>query len=158
MVSHLKTNSITYKKDIIKEMSNELSIPESEIEEIINLNIQYIKNSIIEKDYLLISFPNLCRIRLNVRLALSYVSNNKSNKYKKRKVKVVQLKRKLDVFSQYKKDNKDWHNLMNLKNPLFERLLRKYKRIKYIKYISPNMYNMIEELEEITHKITNKIN
>lgn len=157
MESHSKTNSITYKEDIIKELSNELSISESEIEEIVNLNIQYIKKSIVEKDYLLISFPNLCRIRLNIRLALSYVSNNKSSKYTKRKIKVIQLKRKLDLFSQYKKDNRDWHNLMNLKKPLFERLLKKYKRMKYVNYISPNMYSMIEELEGITSEITNKI-
>lgn len=155
MVSHLKTNSITYKEDIIKELSEELSIPFKEIEEIVNLNIEYIKKSINENDNLIISLPNLCRIRLNHRLALSYIGQYGNTKYKIRQKKVVQLKRKLENFSNYKIENKDWNNILNLKKPLFERLLKKSKRLKYVNNISQNMYKMINELEEITNQIKN---
>jgi hypothetical protein len=157
MASLLKTDSITYTEDIIQEMSLELAIPERELAEIIKLNIEYLKLSVQIGDNLLIQLPKLCKLRMNNRLAMSYVGSFKNTKYKKRSDKVKNLVRKLDLFNTYKQTNDDWKNLLNVKNPLFERLWKKSKRIKYVTTVNRNMYKMIEEVEGITNKIIQKI-
>lgn len=144
-------SSITYKEDIIKEMSLELNIPESELKEIIDLNTKYIKKSVLETDCLLINLPNLCKIRLNYRLALDSATVGANNIKR-----VISLKRKIELLKAQKKDKNNF-NLMSFNKPLYERLWRKAKRIKYNRYVYRKMYQMIRELEEETNKIIEKI-
>lgn len=151
MVFTSKTYSITFKDDIIKEMSIELDIPESELKEIIDLNIKYIKKSVIEKDILLINLPNLCKIRLNYKLSLGSASSTSSNN-----PRINSLRSKVKLLNEYRL-RKDKCKLMSFKNPLFERLWRKSKRIKYNKNTYKKMYEMIRELEDETNKIIEEI-
>lgn len=147
----LKTSSICYKEDIIKEMSLEMNIPEKELNEIIDLNIKYIKKSVTEKDLLLISLPNLCKLRLNYKLALGLSASNSGNS-----PNVQSIRSKILLLKSYRKE-KDIHRLMFFKNPLYERLWRKFKRIKYNKNAYKQMYSMINELEEKTNEIIKEI-
>lgn len=147
----LKTSSITYKEDIIKEMSLEMGIPVKELEELVDLNLKYIKKSIIEKDYLLINLPNLCKLRLNYKLALDSVSGNSFQS-----PRILSLKRKITLLKSYKEKGGKIR-LMCFKNPLYERLWRKFKLIRYNKNTYKKMESMIKELEEETNIIIEKI-
>lgn len=153
----LKMSSITYKEDILKELSEELGIPYKEVEEIVELNISYLKDTIKNTDNLIINIPNLCKLRMNNRLALSYVHNNGKSKFKKRLDKVENLKRKLQSFTTYTENSDDWQFLLNVKKPLFERLWKKSSKSKYINRITRKMYDIIENLEKETNKIIHKI-
>lgn len=145
---------ITYKEDIIKELSQELNISEKEIKEIVDLNISYIKKNAIEKDFVMINLPNLCKIRLNYRLALSSYAKTKNLKSERGKVKAESLSRKIEILRKYKYVN---DTLLNFKKPLFERLWRKFKRISIVNYIYTKMFSMIHELEEKTNEIIQEI-
>lgn len=142
-------NGITYKSDIIKELSKELGIPEKELQEIVNLNIDYIKKSAVEKDYLLISIPNLCKIRFNMKLGMS------SSAY--RTLRREGVKKKVELLRKYKIESGG--KLLNFKLPLFDRLWRKAK-MTYKMHIYRDMYLMIKDVEsrsnEIIEEITNK--
>lgn len=146
-----KTSSIFYKEDIIKEMSSEMNISEKELTEIIDLNTKYIKNSVLNKDYLLINLPNLCKLRLNYKLTIGSLVVSSSGS-----VRVESLKRKKFLLDNYRL-RKERYKLMSFKNPLYERLWRKFKRIKYNKNSYVNMHSMIKELEEETNKIIKEI-
>ena len=152
-----KTNEIAYKEDIIKELSKELKISEKVLEEIININILYIKKSIIEKDYVLINIPNLCKIRLNNRLAKFSLAHLKKAKSIKSKIKIESLERKIKVLDNFKLEDKQWFKLLNYNTPLFERLWRKMKREKYITFLYKKMYKMIKDVEERTNEIIKEI-
>lgn len=141
-------NSITYKEDIVRKMSEETGIPEKELLEIVNMNISYIKRAAIEKDFVMISLPNLCKIRLNYRLASNSVKNTKSVK------KLVSLRKKIEFL---KSVRKKYPGLMNFNKPLFERLWRKSERKLYVSKIYVNMYSMIRQVEEKTNEIIMKI-
>lgn len=132
-------------------MSLELNIPESELKEIIDLNTKYIKKSVLENDYLLINLPNLCKLRLNFKLALDSATNGASDDKRR-----IALKKKIELLKVYKK-NRIHFKLMSFNNPLYERLWRKAKRIKYNKNAYKKMHQMIRELEEETNKIIEKI-
>lgn len=146
-----KTPSIFYKEDIIKEMSSEMNISEKELEEIIDLNTKYIKKSVLEKDYLLINLPNLCKLRLNYKLSIGSLVVSSSNS-----IRVESLRRKKALLDNYRL-RKERYKLMSFKNPLYERLWRKFKRIKYNKNSYTNMHSMIKELEEETNRIIKEI-
>lgn len=146
-----KTSSIIYKEDIIREMSKEMGIPEEELFEIVDLNLKYIKKSVLEGDHLLINFPNLCKLRLNYKLALDSATNGSPGNKRK-----ISLKKKISILAE-KKLKKTRYPLLSFKNPLYERLWRKAKRIKYNKNPYKNMHNMIKELEEETNLIIEKI-
>lgn len=147
----LKMSSIIYKEDIIKEMSSEMGIPEKELEEIVNLNTKYIKKSILEKEYLLINLPNLCKLRLNYKLTIGSLVVSDSSR-----PRVESLKRKKILLDNYRL-RKTRYKLMSFKNPLYERLWRKFKRVKYNKNSYVNMHSMIKELEEETNRIIQEI-
>ena len=146
-----KISSICYKEDIIKEMSLELNIPEKEIKEIIDLNLKYIKKNVIEQNCLIINLPNLCKLRMNYKLALGSFYRGSSDKSLRNK----SLKIKIDLLEEYRLKNGS--RLSSFKNPLYERLWRKMKRIKYNKYTYKKMYDMIKEVEDETNTIINKI-
>ena len=151
MAYTLKTSSIFYKEDIIKEMSLEMNIPEKELMEIVDLNIKYIKKSVIEKDVLLINLPNLCKLRLNYKLALGSSTSASPNS-----TRIKSIKSKIELLKIERKKN-NGYKLMSFKNPLYERLWRKAKRIKYNKNTYKNMYTIIKELEVETNEIIDKI-
>lgn len=147
----LKTSSICYKEDIIKEMSLEMNIAEKELSEIIELNIKYIKKSVIEKDFLLVSLPNLCKLRLNYKLALGLSASSSDNS-----PSIQSIRKKILLLKDYK-DKKGGYKLITFRNPLYERLWRKFKRIKYNKNAYKQMFSMIRELEEETNRIIKEI-
>lgn len=142
-------SAISFKSDIIKELSEELNIPEKELEEIVNLNIKYIKDGALNKDFLLINIPNLCKIRFNYRLASSSV--------KFKTTRVEQVKRKLDLLKDYRRNNKE--KILNFKFPLFEKLWMKLTD-SFRRGVYKDMFRMIRDVEqrsnEIIQEITNK--
>jgi hypothetical protein len=147
-------SSIAFKEDIIKELSKELNIPEKEIQEIVDINISYIKKSVKEKEYVIINLPNLCKIRLNFRLALSSFHYTKKSNSIKKLEKREQLTKQIKVLKDSQKINR---GLLNYKVPLFERLYRKAFRISHTKYIYSNMYKVIRDLENFTNNIIDTI-
>lgn len=147
-------NSIYYKEDIIKELSEELNIPFKEIEEIVEINNKYIKKNILEKDYIQLSLPNLCTLRLNYRLAWSSCSYLKKSKTKSKIERLTSLERKIKILTDHRFSQA---RLVNFKKPIFERLYNKWKRVKGLKYIYRIMYEIIGDLEKRTNEILNEI-
>ena len=148
-------SNIVYKEDIIKELSKELNISENEIKEIVDLNLSYIKESVLDKDYVMINLPNLCKLRLNYRLALSSFYNLKNkNKGIRAERRFQALDRKIEILRQYKyKDD----TLLNFKKPLFERLFKKINKSPKIIYLYRKMNRIIFDLEKRTNEIIEQI-
>ncbi len=144
--SKQRKNEISYKSDIIEELAEELNLPKKEIEEIINLNIKYIKKSVLEKDYLIINLPNLCKLRFNFHLGMS--SSLRTN------VKNKSVEKKVEILKEYRKQNKALP--LNFKHPLFYRLWKKIKR-KRENHMYVNMYKLVKEVEEESNKIIKEI-
>lgn len=139
---------VYYKEDIIKEMSLEMGIPEKEIAEIVNINISYIKKSIQDNDILLVSLPNLAKLRFNLRLGMSSRYEHRDSKIHERKYKG--LDRKIKLLSSYY-----CPSLVNFKKPLFERLYRKMTR-KKVTGIYDKMYKMWAEIERENNRLKKK--
>lgn len=141
-----QNNDICYKSDIIREVADELGIKESEVEEILDINIKYIKKSVKEKNIVIVNLPNLCKLRFNFNLGLSsWHANPTKRDY---------IGDKIDLLKAYEKNNLQ---TLNFKPPLYERLWRKLKRIKYVKKTYKNMFNMISEVEEESNRIIKEI-
>lgn len=139
-------------------MHNETGIPIEELSEIIDLNIEYIKNKVLTTDYVLIRLPNLCTIRFNYRMGKSSLAHSKKlNKTKKSEAKIKALEGKIKILEGVKTSTKEWKNFLNFSNPLYERLWRKYKRVKHVDFIFSNSEKIIKELEEKTNEIISKI-
>lgn len=151
-------SSVATKEDIIKEMHDETGISVEELSEVININIDYIKNKIITTDYVLIRLPNLCTIRFNYRLGKSSLAHSKKlNKTVKSEARIIALTAKINVLENVKLSTREWKNFLNFSNPLYERLWRKYKRVKHVDFIFSNSSRIIKELEERVNEIIIKI-
>ena len=141
-----QNNDICYKSDIIKEVAAELGIKESEVQEILDVNIKYIKKNVKEKNVVLINLPNLCKLRFNFNLGLSsWYANPKKRDY---------LGDKIDLLKEYEKNNLQ---TLNFKPALYVRLWKKLKKTKFTKKIYKNIFNMISEIEEESNNIIKKI-
>ena len=143
---------IYFKEDIIEEISKELNISKKEVEEIINLNIKYIKKSILEKPVTLVSLPNLAKLRFNLKLGMSSKYFNSLNKSLVSK-REESLTKKIEVLLNLEKSN---HTLINFNKPLVERLYKKIKQTK-AKQIYIKMYNYWAEIERKSNEILAKI-
>lgn len=146
----VRTEQIGYTEDIVKELAQELGIPESEVAEIVELNIKYIRKSSLEKDYVLINLPNLCKLRLNLRMAMSTVKQSKTKKGEA-------LKKKIQTLWEYKQNHRGERLPLNFKESLFSRYFREINTLSRIKYISRNIYKVIEGIEIKAHEIIAKI-
>lgn len=140
---------VFYKKDIITEMSKEMGIPEKELEELININISYIKKSIVEKEILLVSLPNLTKLRFNLKIGMSSMHYHRESKIHKKKYD--SLCKKVKLLSSYYSPS-----LINFNKPLFERLYRKIKKRKP-RAVYETMYNMWADIEKENHRILKEI-
>lgn len=147
----VQTNEIAYKEDIIKEMSEEMGISERELKEIVDLNIDYINKKSEEEGCYIINIPNLCKIRLNQRIAMSSAKTYGNSKRKEiAKNNVEQLRR-------IRKDSGSRIHPYNYQPPLFLRLWKKLKMTKYPPNIYVKMDEMIREVEEKTNEIIKEI-
>lgn len=136
---------VYYKEDIIEEMSKELGISIKELTEIVNTNISYIKKSIQENEILLISLPNLAKLRFNLRLGMSSRYEHRDSKIHEKKVKG--LDKKIKLLSSYY-----CPTLVNFNKPLFERLYRKITK-KHVTGIYDKMYKMWAEIEKENNRL-----
>lgn len=151
-------SSVVTKEDIIKEIHNETGIPIDELSEVVDINIDYIKNKVLTTDYVLIRLPNLCTIRFNYRLGKSSLAHSKKlNKTVKSEAKIKALTAKLNVLENVKLSTEEWRNFLNFSNPLYERLWKKDKMVKRVNYIFSNSNKIIKELEEKANEIIIKI-
>lgn len=148
----VKDVGISFTEDIVKEMSEELGIPEKEIREIVDKNIQYIKKSVAEKPILLISLPNLTKLRFNLKLGMSSVfTNSKLNSISASK-KVESLQGKVDLLKGYYNPK-----LVSFNKPLFERFYKKITNYKKAFYIYDKMYHMWAVVERRSNEILKEI-
>ena len=151
-------SSVVTKENIIKEIHSETGIPIEELSEVVDINIDYIKNKVLTTDYVLIRLPNLCTIRFNYRLGKSSLAHSKKlNKTVKSEAKIKALTAKLNVLENVKLSTEEWRNFLNFSSPLYERLWKKYKMVKRVNYIFSNSNKIIKELEEKANEIIIKI-
>lgn len=147
------SKGIYFKEDIIVELSKELGIPEKEIDEIININIDYIKHSILHKPITLISIPNLAKFRFNLKLGMSSNYTHSFNNSKASEVKKKALEVKINILRSLGKDN---NSLVNFNKPLFERLYKKIVREK-ARLVYDKMYNYWAVVERKSNEILSQI-
>lgn len=147
------SKGIYFKEDIIEELSQELKIPEKEIKEIIDLNIAYIKKSILEKPITLISLPNLAKLRFNLKLGMSSKYTHKKRGSASSIQRREAILKKIDVLTSLEKSN---NSLINFNKPLFERLYKKIKHQK-AKQVYDKMYHYWAVIERASNELLKKI-
>lgn len=144
---------IYFKEDIIKELSQELNIPEKEIKEIVDINISYIKKNILEEPVTLIALPNLAKLRFNLKLGMSSTYTLESRNSLSSAQRLQSNLKKIEVLKNLEKSNR---TLINFNRPLFERLYKKIKREK-AKQIYDKMYHYWAVVEKKSNEILQKI-
>lgn len=147
-----KDKAVFFKEDIVKEMSQELNIPEKEIQEIIDLNIKYIKKSVEENPILLISLPNLAKLRFNLKLGMSSKYDKKGLTSSSGIKSYEAISEKVDLLTSYKNPR-----LANFKKPLSERLFKKITKFKKAFQVYDRMYHMWAAIEKKSNEILDKI-
>lgn len=101
-----KSKTLVFSEEIIQELSKELGIEEKYIEDIIDTNIKYVKQSVREKDdILLISFPNLGKLTLNYYLSLFSL-----------RLKPFNMQKKVELLQKIMREG--GRDLKNFKKPL----------------------------------------
>jgi len=146
------SQGIYFKEDIVQEMSKEFNIPMKEIMEIVNKNLEYIKKSVEEKPILLISLPNLTKLRFNLRLGMSSRFTTRHAKSVSGLKKYKSLSEKIGLLSAQKAPK-----LVSFNKPLFERLYKKITKEKTVTQIYNKMYSMWAVVEKKSNEILNKI-
>lgn len=144
---------IYFKEDIIEEMAKEFAIPEKELKEIVDMNLAYIKKNVKEKPLLLISLPNLAKLRFNLKLGMSsnYTLRNRSSLVSKTKAALVQ--EKVDALNEFRYQKK----LINFQKPLFERLYKKITKEKRVRQLYNTMYHSWAAIEKKSNELLEKI-
>lgn len=146
------TKGIYFKEDIIDELAEETGISKKELTEIINLNIGYIKKTVIEKPVLLISLPNLAKLRFNLKLGMSSRYANADNNSALGIRKNESLDKKIELLSSYFQPQ-----LVSFNQPLFLRLYKKIVRKSKITQIYQKMYKLWAEVERKSNEILKNI-
>lgn len=153
MPSILDSNkTIFFKEDIVKEMSDELNIPEKELKELVDLNIKYIKESIEKKPILLISLPSLAKLRFNLKLGMSSKYECKFLTSVSGKRKYKSLTEKITLLSSFNSPG-----LKSFNKPLAERLYKKIKRYKKVFRVYASLYYLWSVVEKKNNEILEKI-
>lgn len=144
MFSFLRKNKekkIFLTEDILKELSDKTGLELQLIEEVYKKNLEYIRKSILNiPEIVIISFPNLGKLRYNYYLAGCFKTRTKDILTKKR----VEVKLKyLRTFLKEEKGNR----LRNFNKPILFNAIG-YLEGKFTRNVINNFYNNWKKLED----------
>lgn len=146
------SKGIYFKEDIVEEIAQELGIPKKEVQEIVDKNIAYIKKSVLEEPIVLISLPNLAKLRFNLRLGMSSTYTNSTLTSNSGVKKYNSLLAKIELLRSYKNPQ-----LVSYNKPLFERFYKKITKHKKVTQIYDKMYSLWAVVERKSNEILREI-
>lgn len=152
----LDKNKVIFYEDIIEELSEETGIPYEEYNEIMKLNLNYIKNIIEDKDTLSVLLPKVGTLFYSERISYMYNTflgeidedwKDKKNEMYKHRLKIIE-------------DNEEKYGVKSLhkRRPLlykFKSIYKKVFRKKIKRGATKGRNNLWTEMAELQNKIQN---